>query len=415
MADILFLCHRIPFPPDKGDKIRSWNILRHLARRHRVHLGCFIDDPRDHAHREHLRAVAGGECHFAELSPSIGKLRALPALLKGTALTLDYYRDSGLQHWADGLLARRRPDAALAFSSAMAPYLMGKGWSGVRRVLDMVDIDSDKWAQCARQGRWPLAAVHRREARTLLAFERRAAAAFDATVLVSPHEAELFRTLAPDVADKVSDAANGVDAEFFSPDRRYDDPYRPRPAPLVFTGAMDYWPNVDAAVWFARDILPRIQSRRPQTGFAIVGSNPAREVQALADLPGVRVTGRVPDVRPYLAHAAAAVAPLRVARGIQNKVLEAMAMARPVIATPAAVQGIDAEDGTHLRLADGAESFAETVLAVLAAAEAAAALGQRARDRVLWAYGWQRNLERLEALLGVATSADMSLLQAKVG
>lgn len=398
MDEILFLAHRIPYPPDKGDKIRSWHMLRHLAERYTVHLGCFIDDPADRRYRETVRQVCGGDCFFAETTPKRAKLRALPSLLGTKPLSLACFHDRRLMRWVDGLRAGRNPSAAVVFCSAMAPYVMGPSWRGVRRILDMVDVDSDKWRQCAARGRGPMRLIHAREARTLLAFERRAAAEFDATVLVSAREAALFRQLAPEAAPRIGYFANGVDADYFSPDRDYVRPFADDAPRIVFTGAMDYWPNVDAVVWFARDVLPLIRHHRPEAGFVVVGANPTAAVKALAALPNVQVTGRVADVRPYLAHAAVVVAPLRIARGIQNKVLEAMAMGRPVVAAPDAAEGIEVEDPAHLRIAADARAFSRSVLSLLAGDEAAA-LGRRARDRVLWAYSWQRNLARLDDLL----------------
>ncbi len=411
MDEILFLAHRIPYPPDKGDKIRSWHMLRHLASRHIVHLGCFIDDPADRRHRDALRQVCGGECFFAERSPRLARLRAVPSLFGQRPLSLACFHDRKLAHWLDDLRARRDLSAAVVFCSAMAPYVMGTPWRGLRRVLDMVDVDSDKWRQCAERGRGPMRLVHAREARTLLAFERRAAAEFDATVLVSAGEAALFRRLVPGAADRIGHFANGVDADYFSPGRDYARPFTDDAPRIVFTGAMDYWPNVDAVVWFARDILPLIHRQRPDACFTIVGANPIAAVKALSALPNVQVTGRVADVRPHLAHAAVVVAPLRVARGIQNKVLEAMAMARPVVASPDAAEGIEAEDPAHLRIADGALAFSRAVLSLIDDDEAVG-LGLRARGRVLRAYSWQRNLARLDELL---TDRSLATACSRVG
>ncbi len=402
MQDLLFLCHRIPYPPDKGDKIRSWNMLRYLAARYRVHLGCLIDDAHDWQHVPVLREMCG-ETHFARLNPLPARVLSLRALADGRPLSLTYFYDRGLRRWVDRVMQHQRPARALIYSSAMAAYVMGERFDGLNRVVDMVDVDSDKWRQYAARKSWPAKAIYQREARTLLAFERRAAAACNASLFVSPREAALFRTLAPESAGRVFHVNNGVDAEYFSPDRAYDNPYPPGAATLVFTGAMDYWPNIDAVVWFAEEILPLLRQRtQAALRFVVVGSNPAPEVQALRRLDGVEVTGRVPDVRPYLAHARAAVAPLRVARGVQNKVLEAMAMARPVVASPQALEGIDAEPGRHLLLGDGAADFADKVARLLTAGDAG--LGHAARQRVLEAYGWAGNLAQLDRLLGGAAA-----------
>src|SRR3569623_858504 len=248
MKELLFLAHRIPYPPNKGDKLRSYNLLKQLGRDYRVPLGAFIDEADDW---RHVEAAAGR-----------------------------------------------------------------------RRVMDFVDIDSDKWQQYAEARRWPLSWVYRREARTLLQYERAVAATFDASVFVSDSEADLFKRLAPECAARVWSIHNGVDTAYFDPVQSFTPPYPLYEKPIVFTGAMDYWANVEAVNWFAREVFPVVRAADEEARFYIVGARPAAEVQALRRLPGVIVVGAVDDIRPYLAHAALAVAPLRIARGVQNKVLE---------------------------------------------------------------------------------------------
>jgi sugar transferase (PEP-CTERM/EpsH1 system associated) len=391
VRDLLFLAHRIPYPPDKGDKIRAWHLLEHLSRRYRLHLGAFVDDPEDWRHADKLRQVCA-TTHLVGVDPRWGKLRALSGLLTGDPLTLPFYRNAGMQRWVDERLAGG-VDRVLVYSSAMARFVVGR--PGIRRIMDFVDIDSDKWRQYAPTKPWPLSWLYRREGERLLAWERRVAAEFDASLFVSGAEAADFRGLAPESAGKVGHYHNGVDAEYFSPERDYPDPYPAGVRALVFTGAMDYWPNVDAVVWFAREVLPALRAGRPELLFAIVGGKPTAEVQALSAREGVLVTGRVEDVRPWLAHAAVVVAPLRIARGIQNKVLEGMAMARPVVATPQALEGIDAlPDQEILRAADKADMTA----AVLRALEASS-LGGAARLRVMRDFNWADNLARVDQLL----------------
>ena len=391
MPELLFLAHRIPYPPDKGDKIRAWHLLEHLSRRYRLHLGAFVDDPEDWRHADTLRRVCAST-HLVGIDPRWGKLRTLSGLLTGDPLTLPFYRHAGMQDWVDQRLAGG-VDRVLAYSSAMARFVIGR--PGIRRIMDFVDIDSDKWRQYAPTKPWPLSWLYRREGERLLAWERRVAAEFDASLFVSAAEAADFRRLAPESAARVGHYHNGVDADYFSPERGYPDPYPADVRAVAFTGAMDYWPNVDAVVWFAHEVLPALRATRPEILFAIVGGKPSAEVQALADRDGVLVTGRVEDVRPWLAHAAAVVAPLRIARGIQNKVLEGMAMARTVVATPQALEGIDAlPDQEILRAADKAAMTA----AVLRALEAPS-LGGAARLRVMRDYNWASNLARVDQLL----------------
>ena len=395
MANILYLVHRIPYPPDKGDKIRSWNILRHLTARHRVHLGCFIDDERDWQFTDTLREMTAS-AHFAGINQKTARIRGLVSgLLGGEALSLGYFRDKGMTAWVEKCLAAEEIDYVVVFSSPMAQYVIGKG---VPVVIDFVDVDSDKWAQYAAHKKFPEKWIYSREAKTLLAFERRMAAAAKASLFVSPAEAELFRKLAPEVAASVHPMNNGVDLDYFSPDHTFEDVTKHTGPVIAFTGAMDYWANVDAVRWFAAEVWPVIRQNKPDTTFYIVGGNPTQEVKDLARVNGVVVTGRVADVRPYIARADVVIAPMRIARGVQNKVLEGMAMARPVVTTSQGLEGIDAAPGRDLILADGADAFAEAVQAVLDG-KAEPTLGEQARRRMIEHYSWDASLSVLGRFL----------------
>jgi sugar transferase (PEP-CTERM/EpsH1 system associated) len=396
MRELLFLAHRIPYPPDKGDKIRSFHLLQHLARRYKVYLGAFIDDARDWSHVEQLKKICSETC-FVALHPTRARVRGLAALATGEPMTLPYFRSARLAGWVDDTLGSRRIERALAFSSAMAQYLEGKQARGVRRVLDFVDLDSDKWRQYGERGRGPLRWLYRREAEKLFECERRYAGDFDASLFVSEAEAKLFTARAPEVSGRVRVVMNGVDTEYFSPNRPYPNPYAADEVALVFTGAMDYWANVDAVARFAHEVFPRVRSEIPRACFYIVGARPVREVLDLASLPGVRATGTVPDIRPYLAHARVAVAPLRMARGVQNKVLEAMAMARPVVASPQAIAGIVPCPRLLEWSAETPEATAKLLTKALR--EPADRLGHSLREHVLRHYGWRENLARMESIL----------------
>lgn len=406
MEDLLFLAHRIPYPPDKGDKIRSWNILQFLAARYRVHLGCFIDDEADWAHTEMLRGLCA-DCQFARLSPEFARIRSLRSLAGGEPLSLGYYRDPVFGGWVDDVARRVKPKRVFVFSSQVAQFVLKPAFASARRVVDFVDVDSDKWRQYAASKAWPMSWVYRREARTLQSFERRVAAAVDVGLFVSAPEAQLFKAIAPEVAGRIDHLDNGVDQAYFDPALAYDDPYGGHRETAVFTGAMDYWANIDAVTWFADEVLPLLVASRPGFRFAIVGARPTPAVQALGKRPNIIVTGRVPDIRAYVAHAAVVVAPLRLARGVQNKVLEAMSMAKATVVSPQALEGIVAEPGRELLVADTAAAFAATVLAALAP-EQAALLGAHARQRILARYTWAATLAPLAAMLEDANSAKLS-------
>ncbi len=394
MRTLLFISHRIPYPLNKGEKIRAHNLLHHLAKSYRVHLGCLIDDPADAAHVAHLREICAEVEGFA-IDKRRQKLTALARMRPGRPLMLDYYRHPGLHRWVAATLAREQVDIVYIYSAAMAPYALALDRPG--KVLDMQDIDSEKWALYAEDAAWPMRAVWAREARTLLAYERRAAMGCDVTFLVSEPEARRFVALAPETAGRVTFVENGVDLEGFSPRHAFASPFAGPGPHLVFTGNMDYWPNADAVAWFAAEVLPLLRARAAPPEFHIVGANPGPEVRRLADLPGVHVTGRVPDVRPYVAHADVSVSPLRLARGIQNKVLEAMAMGRPVVASAAAFEGVRAEAGRDLLVADGAGPMAAAIGAVLDGAHPG--LGAAGRAAMERGYAWSATLARLDAAL----------------
>lgn len=393
--NVLYLVHRMPYPPNKGDKVRSYHLLRHLAARHRVWLGSFVDDPDDEAHVGTLRQWCV-DLHLARLHPRSARLHSLPALLGDEPLTLRYYRDAGLADWVRRTAAQQRLDAVVVFSSSMVQY--ADLVSDVPVLVDFVDVDSAKWTQYADHHRWPMSWVYRREGERLLAYERAVAARVAHSFFATEQEAELFRQLAPECAARVAGIRNGVDADHFAPDEALPSPFEAGSVPIVFTGAMDYWPNVDAVTWFARDVLPRLAQNRPELRFFVVGRNPTPAVQALAGAR-VFVTGTVPDVRPYLQHAAAVVAPLRLARGIQNKVLEAMAMARPVVASAACAAPIEPVEGHDLLTADDAEGFAAQVRSVLGDPSRAEFIGRAARQRVLRDFSWDAQWTALDRRL----------------
>ena len=397
MSDVLFLSHRIPYPPDKGDKIRAWHMLEHLARTRRVHLGCFIDDPADQAHLPTLRSICASVM-CVPIKPKWQKGKALLRLRPGQPLTLGYYRHARLRRWVNQTLHSHRIDLVFAYCSAMAPYAMDPSHPALR-MLDMVDVDSEKWTEYAARASWPSSMVWAREGRTLLRFEAEAAQSYDRTLFVSNAECARFGVLAPAAMPRLDWVENGVDLDRFSPDTPYETPFAGPGPHLVFTGTMDYWPNADAVCWFAREALPLIQRRRPGARFHVVGANPTPEVAQLIEA-GVNVTGRVADVRPFIRHADVIVAPLRIARGIQNKVLEAMAMGRPVVASPQAFEGVRAMPGQDLLVADGPAALAEAVESVVSGMHPR--LGEAARDAMEQSYAWDATLSRLDAILAAA-------------
>lgn len=393
---LLFLCHRIPFPPNKGDKIRSYHLLRYLSAHYRVYLGAFVDDPQDWVYADKLEELCE-EVHLVKLEPKFARIKSLWAFCNAQALSLPYYSSWKMSRWVKRLQSKNDIRRVMIYSAVMAQYVTGAEYSASKKIADMVDVDSEKWREYSRQKSFPMSWVYHREAKRLLNFEAHVAESFNYSLFVSSAEADKFKELAPGVAARVGSYSNGVDTNYFCPQQDFPSPYKNGECVLVFTGAMDYWPNIDAVNWFARVVFPAVLASNPQTRFYIVGSNPAAQVRKLEDLPGVVVTGRVEDIRPYLAHAAVAIAPMRIARGIQNKVLEAMAMARPIIVSEAGIEGIDAIHGEDVLVASQTSDYARYIENVLA--HKYKTLGYSARRRVIQDFSWENNLPLVGQLL----------------
>jgi polysaccharide biosynthesis protein PslH len=402
MKEVLFLAHRIPYPPDRGDKMRSWHLLRYLAEQAVVHVGCFGDDRGGAAHVDAMRAKLGarlGEVHVERRPPRIGAV--ISALARNQPLSVGLFASPTMSAFVRGLVGSGRIGTIFAFSGQMAQFVPDP--TPCRFVMDFVDTDSAKFAEYADKSGWPASWLYRREARLLAAFEQKVAARADTSLFVSDAEAALFRRQSP-VGAEIRAIGNGIDIAFYDPGARIgplEEGQRGGGPLIVFTGQMDYRPNVEAVTAFAHDVMPLVRQGRGDVRFAIVGRNPSAQVRSLGRLPGVAVTGAVDDVRSWLAAADVVVAPLGIARGVQNKVLEAMAMARPVVASRAAFEGIDAEPGRDLLVAEGAQSQAQAVLSLLADRDRAVALGAAARKCIENRYRWRQRLAGLEELLGL--------------
>ncbi|HBC56640.1 MAG TPA: hypothetical protein DCZ03_05680 [Gammaproteobacteria bacterium] len=390
MSGTLLLCHRIPYPPNKGDKIRSYHILKMLQELGPIYLGAFVDEEQDRQYESYLQSlVAKG--FFPFLNKRASLMRAGWGFLRGKALSVPYYYRSDMQGWIDDILATHQPDNILVYSSVMAQYVINA--HAKIKIVDFVDVDSDKWQQYGQRQRGIKSWIYQREAEKLAQYEGKIAKQFDASFFVAQEEANLFRQRHVDITRQVYHFDNGVDIDYFDPSLQYQDPIE-KEMTLVFTGAMDYWPNVDAVVWFATTIFPLIRNRLPSAQFIIVGGNPSDEVLALETIDGIQVTGRVSDVRPYLKFSGLSVAPLRVARGVQNKVLEALAMNVPVVATPAAAVGLRQPFSKAMSICDSPEQFADQCVERLQNKNPATG-----RDYVTSNYLWSHNLEPLKKAL----------------
>jgi sugar transferase (PEP-CTERM/EpsH1 system associated) len=383
---ILFLCHRLPFPPHRGGVIRPFNILRHLGRDHAVTVAT-VRRSTDAAAAEALGALTA-----ARIVVPLGGLSSWVR----SAAALPTPSPSSFAHFRSGRLARavaaeleRGYDLVFVHCSSMAPYVRRAPCAAV---LDFGDLDSRKWLAYGRRRRLPLALVYRLEAAKVAAAERAAATRFDLCTCATP--AELATLERYGVARQTGWFPNGVDAAYFHPSDAPADPDA-----ICFLGRMDYFPNQDAMRWFCDDILPAVRARRPRAHLTIIGAAPSRAIRRLAKRPGIRVTGAVADVRPEAWRAAVSVAPLRIARGTQNKVLESLAMGLPVVATPRAARGTITVPGEHLLVAAEPRDFAAAVVHLLEDAAARRRFAAAGRRQMLAAHDWTASMRRLDALL----------------
>lgn len=404
---LLFLCHRIPFPPNKGDKIRSFNILKKLSEHYDVHLGCFIDDPFDTQYVSGLYKYCASIFHLDQ-HKMLAKIKGLTGFLTNQPITLPYYFDKRMQQWTNRAIAEHNISKVFVYSSSMAQYVQRKNFQGkgvqakasqnndyqsLERVIDFVDIDSDKWRQYANKKTGITKWFFNREYRLLAKEESLINAQFTHSLFVSSDEAQLFKDSQPQAQQsKVHGLLNGVDVNFFNPEATFSEEKLVPKVPFIsFTGAMDYWANIDAVLWFVEHVWPSIIAKQSEAVFCIVGGNPSGEVIALAKNKGIVVTGRVHDVRPFIEQAQCVVAPLQIARGIQNKVLEAMSLNKAIVVTSMAMVGINAEQSDGVIITDESSVFAQACLALLS--EQPKALTNR--QWILAHFTWQQTLRPL--------------------
>jgi sugar transferase (PEP-CTERM/EpsH1 system associated) len=402
MGSVLFLAHRVPFPPDRGDRIRAHHLLKALAKRGPVHVGCFAEGENPAAEAA-LAEISASYCITPRTKPL--PLAGIEAVLAGKPVSLTAFHSRQLESWVRETIARHAVEAIVVFSGQMGQYVP-VGFAG-RVVIDLCDVDSAKFANYAANGErvW----LNAREARLLAAEEERLGQRADATILISGAEAALYRSRLQKPANvNVQVIGNGIDAGFFDPAATTPHPVlADQPGPhFVYTGQMDYRPNEQAALWVIEALMPALRARFPEAVFHIVGRNPTAKLTAHDGVTGVRVWGEVPDVRPFIAAADAVLAPLLIARGVQNKVLEAMAMARPVVLTPEAATGIAATDDEHwLVSSPDPQAMAARIAGLLADPAEQARIGKAARRFVREHYGWEAMLAPLDALLGEGREA----------
>jgi sugar transferase (PEP-CTERM/EpsH1 system associated) len=399
---ILFLAHRVPFPPNRGDRIRSYHLLRHLSRQNEVHLACLADELWTQDTEDRLKSLCT-RFQIHHPSKALQWIRAALSFARGRSATEGLFFSSAfantIRQWTDEV----NYDVVFTYCSGMAAYLWTPALRHLPCIVDLVDVDSLKWAAYAADTRGPKGRLYAHESKRVHRLEQECAVRASALTLVS--SAEVEDLLAQCRSSRVHSIANGVDLDYFSPrpEREMGD------APTcLFVGALDYRPNIDAVTWFCTNVWSQVLQHHPTAQFQIVGRRPASAVKDLGNCAGVQVIGDVIDVRPYFEGAHVVVAPLRLARGVQNKVLEAMAMGRPVIASTAAMTGLDVSDGVHLRRADNGTEWAEAVIHGFHDTQWRRRIAAAGREFVEQQHNWSSCLQPIDDLLLAMVAKDNS-------
>lgn len=396
MGEILFLAHRVPWPPNRGDKIRSHHFLQKLMDCAPVHVACFADDENEKQTGWDRKAELASCKTVVRNKP---KWRAgIEALVSGKPVSLASFESAEISNHVAQIIATRPIDCIFVFSGQMAQFIPPE-FDG-RVVMDFADVDSAKFESYAEDGSGPMAWINRREGRLLKSFEKDIAERADHSLFVSEAEAQLFGQRSGLSDDRVKAVGNGIDLEFYGASDVVPEGLEHEGPMILFTGQMDYQPNVQAVQSFSNEVMPDILARFPDARFAIAGRAPSDKVKQLDGKNGTAVIGAVDDIRSWIMAADVVVAPLRIARGIQNKVLEAMAMAKPVVASECAAEGIEAVNGEHFLIAQSVEDEATLVCDLLADPERARRLGEQAKILIHSQYSWETQLAGLPGLCG---------------
>jgi polysaccharide biosynthesis protein PslH len=416
--NILYLAHRIPYPPNKGEKIRMYNQIKYLSEFGDIYLIALVDDPADFVHHSALKKLCR-EVHLFPVNKILKKILTFKELFSNKPLTTGYFYKNEVQETFNNLLAKYEFKTIISFSVQMAEYMFRAQLTGKKNhpnkeifkktsiIMDFCDVDSAKWHAYGKISKWPLSAIYLREAKLLSNYEHRTAEFVDISIFASIREKQYFQKQHPDLKS-IIEITNGVDLDFFNPKAKCKSIQSPFSTVLVFTGAMDYYANADGAIWFIEKILPEIRKQFPDTAFYMAGSTPGKELKRLANNKDILLTGFVEDIRPYYNLATICIIPLRVARGIQNKILEAMAMARPVVTTKIAFEGISAKPGKDLLVSENEKGFAEAVISLIKNKEYRKKIANNGRSAAENNYNWEINLSPLKKICTNPISANVN-------
>ena len=384
---ILFLGLRFPYPPHRGDKIRTYNFLKNLSQRHSISFASFVQSPLEASSISQLREYCD-QVETVEFSSLRAYGNCMLFFSFGEPFQVTYWHSPEMQRQVDEIIGRSDFDVIHAQFFRMAQYITK--YTDHCKVLDSCDSYSLNLSRRARLDRgilWPLLKV---EANRVRIYETEIARWFDRVTMVSSLDRDHLLSINGSVP--VSIVPMGVDLEYFQPNRTEDEPN------LLFTGIMSYFPNVDAVQYFCNEIFPLVKNAVPNAKFYIVGNSPAKKVIKLTTSDDVIVTGRVEDVRPYFDKSAVFVCPLRSGSGMQTKILEAMAMEVPVVTTSLGFEALEATAGKNIIVADGAGKLAQEVIRLLKDKELRRSIAQNGRKLVERKYGWSSVVRRLDVV-----------------
>ncbi|WP_158769082.1 TIGR03087 family PEP-CTERM/XrtA system glycosyltransferase [Paraglaciecola sp. L1A13] len=398
--NIVVLSHRVPYPPNKGEKIRTFNQVKFLASLgHDIHLLSPCENDEELRHFASLKKLS--ICRSVSAFPLSAKpLRLLTGLITGQSLSVANFHTKQLQTALDSFISSHEVDAIICSASSMAEYIFQSDIlkSEVKKpllIMDFMDVDSDKWAQYKRSSHFPMSWIYNREHELVSQFERSVATRFDICYLIAQAEVDLFKENVIDT-NNIHVLGNGLDTKVFFPPKVKKINHAPI---LLFTGVMDYKPNVDAVVWFVDKCWQSFTAKYPEARFIIAGMNPCNDVLALKMMQGIEVTGFVDDILPYYHSADIFIAPFRLARGVQNKVLQAFSCALPVVSTPMGAEGINCTPGKDVLIASDASDFVEKITFLSENKNLAADIGKRALCLIEEQYSWEGQLSPIVDLL----------------
>ena len=388
---ILFVSHKMPYPPDKGEKIRAYNELKYLCRFFEVHLCSFVEDQKDLKGAKELKKICKS-VDAISLSKSVKRLKALLAILSKKPISIEVFYSKTLQRVIKRKIRHENFDVAFCFSSSSAKY----DFLNTKIITDFVDVDSQKWFQYSKKTKGFMSWLYKREEIKVFEYEKKVFKKSDISLFVSEKEKESFvKKIKTD--KNIYVVPNGVDFNHFKPQKKHKNNEKDN-FNLLFTGNMDYFANEDGVLWFVKKVMPLLRKKCPKIKLYVVGSNPSKRLRTLK-LEDVVITGYVDDIKEFYDLSAVFVAPLRIAQGVQNKILEAMSMEKPVVATLKAYEGLEAIPYKEILLAQNEVQFAEIITYLLFNPDKRKRIGENARRYVLKKHNWDKNMAILKYLI----------------